>query len=698
MVDSVIQTNLLLWDKVFQDMKTLSFDAFQQRYNFLSIHYTFRQSFPYIDNMVLFCNECLNGQIETLQTDETDIFTLADLYRRKIDEIHNVIVAQKWNMPVKTDFYDDAAMNDMGKLLYKINRLPSRQGYVQRYFLESILLGATAVECQRKAEAEMSMTKNISRSDIPEKIMDILLQQGIQMTEQNEESVYELVCQTCGEILWSRKPAVPSEINKKLSQVFQDSFNVSLVSLPTIFQDQSEQLCHFIKETRLNMRRPQVAVRNLMLFAQNLEPIPHNDAEKMIYILMIPQSASVKENSLLEYRHIPEYIYPFMQTDEFKQIQQQMPYWDNYEKNSQKFDKRVMHVYAGVMALSWLRHLYQDLNSYEEMLDLIAEQKQNEEDDPKLYKAHTKDDEEKLLFFAQDLLAAANYSEKYLNFSVNKTGIEKTTIDKMIQKDTLNQKDISILEEMFRHIGRNLDDGIDVMQVAEVPDYSVVVNQIVALPHCPDKLDALICTEKALDVLFGDMYELMESSLFDIDCMIGRHQPQADALLTDFIRSSKEKYSDLDDESAESLSEKIHTGVVAAYLLPMYQNVKTNDKQKDAALAFIDNYEDMTPETQKFLFGLTQYYVPKVISHHPIWQPEEYSPEFIDALSTYSDAQVSLRYITDLQDTVEPALAEEKELASKYHKYQTQKAFFELPKNFDLMVAAHFAKVSQQQR
>ena len=251
---------------------------------------------------------------------------------------------------------------------------------------------------------------------------------------------------------------------------------------------------------------------------------------------------------------------------------------------------------------------------------------------------------------------------------------------------------------MFRHIGRNLDDGIDVMQVAEVPDYSVVVNQIVALPHCPDKLDALICTEKALDVLFGDMYELMESSLFDIDCMIGRHQPQADALLTDFIRSSKEKYSDLDDESAESLSEKIHIGVVAAYLLPMYQNVKTNDKQKDAALAFIDNYEDMTPETQKFLFGLTQYYVPKVISHHPIWQPEEYSPEFIDALSTYSDAQVSLRYITDLQDTVEPALAEEKELASKYHKYQTQKAFFELPKNFDLMVAAHFAKVSQQQR
>ena len=133
MLNAVIQKNLLLWDNVFQDMKNMSVDALNQSRHFLPIHYTFRNSFPYIDNMILYCNQYLDGQIDVPDCKDTDLFSLAENYRQKIDEIHRVILQQQMSEEIRTDFYNDEAIESMGALLYKINRLPSQQGYTYGY-------------------------------------------------------------------------------------------------------------------------------------------------------------------------------------------------------------------------------------------------------------------------------------------------------------------------------------------------------------------------------------------------------------------------------------------------------------------------------------------------------------------------------------------------------------------------------------
>lgn len=697
MFDTAIQKNLLLWDSIFQKMKDVSVHALSQGRNFLPIHYTLSYSAPYIDNMALFCNEYFGGYIDNTKAENLDLLTLADVYRKKIDDIHHVIQQQGFQQEVRTDFYSDDAMNDIGNLLLKINKLPKQQGYIQRYFMESLLIAATAVESQNRLETEAGLAQNISQSELPEKVIAVLKELGIQINEENEDSVLDLLCQTCGEALLSRKPAIPSELNKKISHILSNSFAVDENILRSNIQDQSEVLCTFIKNTKSSMRQPQAAIRNLMLFSQNLKHISHNDVENIIYISKIPSSVHISDNTLSANAPLPEYVRSFADTEAFKKVQSQMAYWDKYEKDSHNFDEKSIKFHAGILSLSWLRHLYQDLNYYEELLYKVSEQKDDEEDDNiKIRDYEGSASEKEILDFAKDLVVAAKYSDKYADFKINKTGVDENTLNKMSRKDTLDVQDVNILEEMFHIIDQNLEDGVEVLRIADIPDYESSIQDIIAMPHGVERQDALKCADGALGVVFEDMYELMECALFDVDCIIGQSKPQADEELEDFINDTIREYPDLCHESAESLTCKIHSGVVAAYLIPLYQKAKTNEKQKDAAVSFIDDYEDMQPETQKFLQGLTEYYAQKISSDHPMWQENEYTTDFKEALETYEDAQVSLRYITDLQDDVTQALDEEKALSVKYNKYQAQKAMFELPKNFDLMLASKFMGAVKQ--
>ena len=693
MLDSVTERNLFLCDKVFLNLKTLFDSSLRDDRGFLSVYYGLKNARPYINNLALFCNLYFDKNIKPIRSDNYDLFASGKEYKKTIGEIDKVISQHYTGKKFQIDFSSDSDMEILGNLLSEIDQQPKSLGLINRYFMGGMIEAAVAVEKERRKILKMGLEDHIEEAELADQIMSVLSGYGVRVTEDNTDSVYELLCQTGNEFLVEKNMPRTADVNKSIVKQLHRTFKIQESLLEPYFEKQSEQMCNLIAQTRKYINRPKQALYNLCLFAGNLKVVPHDDVEKLIYVSKLSRPIVMHNYRLVSNQDIPDYLMPYENNPDFKAVQKQMPHWEEYEKNSRRFDRDDVYGQCGVIAWYWLRNLYEDIGYYCEQADKLCQQKDDDEEDDdndKKYKisAVSRKDEEDFALFAENLIKASHYVEKYTDCVINRSGIEEKTVEMMLCQEHLSVDDVKVLWDMINVIGDDLDDKNEIFKSIGIPDWHGTAKLIQSMPHGKDRQEALECLNGCLNVVFQESYDDMESRLFDIDCLIGQKYPENDEMLFDFIKNGANTYPDLQNENLAEVSDAIHMGVLAAYLAPLYQAVEFNDAQKNVAVCFIDNYTGFAPETQKFLFNLTQYYAEKLINKYSAEQDIQECPEELnEALIAYDDAQDVLEDIADTQEEVEEELMAERKISVEYHKYKTQKEMFELPENFDLMLA-----------
>lgn len=695
MSESVTQKNLALFSEMLMELNKASIKAFNRGRNFLPIYNTYRVQQPYIDNLVLYCNQYLDGNIDITNNQPQELLELVQANQQKIENIHNLISQQNFS-DINCNFYTKDALNELGELLAKIDQQTEKQKVINRYFMRGMLEAAVAVMLNRRQNSEVVITKNINESEIPERMISLLAEQGISMNDENESSVYEILYQECGELISKRTPIHPKELSKSIAHTMHEYFSVNEKNLRKDIEKDTEILCGFIKDAKVHMRRHQAVVRELMLFSQNIEFIPHEKVENYIYTL---STSDMRESELKEKwssgKSLPKYLLPFAKTPEVLSIMQQMPQWEKYEQNSQNFDKDEIYGQASLMSLSLIKSIYREFDEYEEILDDLSEIKEDEEEDNiKKIDSNTTEKEKSLLDFVERLISATAMVEKYSQLHLNNTGIDNTTIDRMRHKNNLNSQDINVLGEIISAVDANVDDCLDIINMAVIPDYAETLQMVEKMPHGKEKQEMLTCLMTSMDATLEDICEDLEKTVFDIDCQIGHQTPELENKIKKLFEDSEKQYPEITSE----LIEKIHEGVVISYLLPCYnKKIPYNGTEAELAAAYIDEYEDLPQETQDYIQQICQYYGEKIVeAHNPEVIRKNQSPKLQENIMEFYNCQFCIQEIDDMQQSVEEMLKEEKKLSAAYHKYKIQKEKFEMPENIDIVLASVFNNAKQR--
>ncbi|MBR1605837.1 MAG: hypothetical protein IJ660_07015 [Alphaproteobacteria bacterium] len=698
MSESVTQKNLLLFSEILFELNKASRKAYNRGHHFLPIYQTYRVLQPYINNLSLYCQKYLDKGALIKPNQPQELFDLVQDSQQMIENIHEILMKQ--NFPnVNCNFYIEEARDELGRLLIDIDHLPKHQRIINRYFMRGMLEAATAIMLNRRQNSESAVAKNINESEIPEKFITFLAEQGVAMNDDNETSVYEILYQECGELISQRAPVQPKELSQSIAHSMHKYFSVNEQNIRKNIEKDSETLCGFIKEAKKHMRRHQSVVRELMLFAQNIDFIPHEKAENCIYEIFVPNVAKIEKSQ--EWRSdkpMPQYLLPFAETPDVLLIKQQMPQWERYEQDSQNFDKKAIYHSASLMSLSLIKSMYRELDEYEEILDELSEIKEDEEEDGfRKIDNNVAEREKYILDFTEKLVSATAMVEKYAQLRLNNTGIDSLTIDKMKHKDNLDMQDITILGEFISTIDNNIGDCLDVINMAVIPDYNEVSLMVQEMPHGKEKQEALTCLMSSMDVTSEDLCENLEEVVFNIDCQIGHQAPELENKFRTLVADTKRQYPELNAWEEDDLACKIHEGVVVSYLLPYYQKEDYNGSEAEMVAAYVDGYEDLSSETQAYLQQISRYYGENIVemydSKKKAMKP---SQKVHDDIIEFYNCQYCLQEIDEIQQEVAKALTEEKVLAAAYHKYKTQKAKYELPDNINLVLTSLFNQAKRQ--
>ena len=698
MLDVVTQKNLRLLDLALVDLAEASLTALRRGVNVLPVNHSFSLIEPYIDNLELYYSEQFGVSFDEGQEKSSELFARAEQSRRRIKKLHQFAEKHLEPLDIQPDFSDDDTMVYLGNLFEEISLQPLEEEFVNLYFLRGMLETAGVVALYRRQNTETGIAKNIDHSEIVEEIMSSLLSCGIADNTANENAVYGILCEECGYFLIHGDTRFPSRLARQIAQSFKENFAIDEAKIYPVLEKNSVLMCNFIQQAKDRMQQHRMSVHNLLFFGRDIKFIPHDAAEQMIYLNIIGENVKVKKDEVLTSRHLPDYLSCVSKTQDFKMVKSQMPQWEIYEKKANHFNHEQVYYELSKVNLFWLGCLYADINLMESQLMEIADTKDMDDDEDRFQlKIKENQKEKEVLAFCRDLVEATRLGEKYINgalgldMTLNNTGLGLETLDKFSQKESLNREEIHILGEFIGTVGQNLDNGIDIIKACTIPDYDTVLSQVLHMPHGDERLSALKCLSGALEATQEQLGEELEAVLFDIDCLIGGHHAETDMMLSDFLQGSVSQYPDLQKENIDQLAQNLHRGVLAAYVIPAYQQQKTTKDQTQAAMMFWDNFDDYTPETQHYLTKLVDFYAQKVmkiqtqnIAKTPV------SDELQEYLDDFQDGFVSLRYFDGLQDNVDEALMQETAISLKYRKYCTQKSMFELPKHFNLMLAAKF--------
>ena len=692
MIDSIIQTNIQLFDDSLLNLSKISTLALERGSYFLPLYKKIREMHPLIENFALYCNERLGAQIMLPENNEKDIFKAIVKDNESINTIHQFIQTQNFTPTTEINLYTAKGLTELRGLLRRINHLSLDEVAIQKYFTQGIIDSATAIVSYHKQYKKDDIFEQIDDSDIPEQLITTLSSQGLNITDENEETIYEILYQECDNILSNRHQSSSQTLAASLVNSLHKEFNLDPKNLPSLLEKTSTSLYRLIKQTKKKMQKYTRMNRSLMLLAQGLPAQDHNSIETTIY--GAPQHTVPKKNvtTKIHKKTFPSYLQPFVQTPEFKTLQQQESLWKKYEHplSAKKFSDTKNLLRA--MSLASIKCLYQDFPYYDEILDKLMDKFDDEEEEDKnsILSMDMSSSEEELLDFAKKLLKTIDISRKYSDLDLNDTGITVDTIKNMQQKETLDSQDIIILSELLGILENNIEDSAEVINTAIMPNDKKSIKLIQKLPHGIVKKDALTCFSTALECTFADLYEEMEEILCDIDNTIGHPVANIDETITDFITSDISQHNDLKSYKAEDLTQKLHEGILCAYILPHLQKIKQDGNEKEASMASIEEYDKFSPQTQQYLQNLAEYYAHKTLAFIP--QTKKIPTKVREAIKDYNACRTYLYAIEKRQAEIKNDLRAEEKIFQKYQHYKEQKSRYELPSNIDLWLVAQMRK------
>lgn len=690
MLDDATQKNLLLFDEVLAAMRQSSQQGWKRSAGFVPLFGAYKVLRPYIENFALYCNEYLGAKINISNEGCDDMVRQAAICQREIAEIHRFI-GTKIPQKNQINLYDENSAAQLADLWRSFGSMRKEDAYMNRYFLRGSMEFAAAVLVYRRDASGFNTAEVLENEAIAHGISEALSLRGVELEDDKNEQLANAVYDGCENLLNGGREITSDDLDKEIYRQIRQSLPIEEHLLKTAIAGQKQSLWHFISKARKSKQRNQAALRRLLLLAPDIKAGPHEDMEHMIYLGQLQTSVPIRDNLLRSDYPLPDYLKNCEDDKRLQAVLAQLKTREEFEKQSENFDKEEIYAILGRMNMRRLGSVYENLSACEDNLQNLTEVENDEidfddENDEQPVK-YLRSDE--VIDFALDLEQTTRFAQKYSDLSLNKTGVDRALLLRLKNKDEWRGQEAHILDEFVRLVGAELDENLPL--VREGGDFDMIegINKVTAMPHGEERQEALTCVIGSMQSISDSLDEETQVQSDEIDNQIGYKSPDKEALLQDFLNDGAQIYADLKDCDTEALYKQIHQGVLNAYVIPEYLEVECEGDRTDLALAYVDDYDAYQPETQKFLHSLSAYYADKIMPfHREAIKKGEISDNLEMNLENYDIAMAGLQSVEATVDELGAELAEENKIVADYKRYQQEKAVYEQPKIYDLMLAA----------
>ena len=693
MLDDATQKNLLLFDEVLAAMQQSSQQGWKRSAGFVPLFGAYKVLRPYIENLALYCNEYLGAKIEISREGADDMVRQAAICQREIAEIHRFI-GTKIPQKNQINLYDEDSAAQLADLWRSFDNMRKEDAYMNRYFLRGSMEFAAAVLVYRREASGFNTAEVLENEAIAHGISEALSQHGIDLEDDKNEQLVNAVYDGCENLLNGGREITSEDLDEEIYKQIRQSLPIEEHLLKTAIAGQKQSLWHFISKARKSKQKNQAALRRLLLLAPDIKAGPHEDMEQMIYLGQLQTSVPVRDNLLRSDYPLPDYLKNCEGDERLQAVLAQLKTHEHFEKQSENFDKEEIYAILGRMNMRRLGTVYENLSTCEDNLQNLTEVENDEidfddENDENRLRPVKYLRSDEVIDFALDLEQTTRFAQKYSDLNLNKTGVDRALLMRLKNKSEWCGQEAHILDEFVRLVGAELDDNLP--HVKESDDFDMIegINKVVAMPHGEERQEALTCVIGSMQSVSDSLDEETQVQSDEIDNQIGYKSPDKEALLQDFLNDGVRIYADLKDCDTEALYQQIHQGVLNAYVIPEYLEVEYDGDKTDLVMAYVDDYDNYQPETQKFLHSLSTYYADKIMPfHREAIKKGEISDTLEMNLESYDIAMAGLQSVGVTVDELGAELAEENKIMADYRRYQQEKAMYEQPKIYDLMLAA----------
>ncbi len=692
MLDGAIQKNLLLFDDALVAMHQASRQGWRQGVGFVSLFGAYKILRPYIENLALYCNEYLGAEINISHADADDMVRQASICQREIAEIHKFISAK---IPQKNqiDFYDEDSSAQLMDLWRSFGTMRPEDAYMHRYFLRGSMEFAAAVLVYRRNMSGFCLSEMLENEEVTNGISEALSRKGVDLDDNNEDKLINAIYDGCIDLFNDGRGIVAENWQDEIVDSIKKSVPIDDNLLKTIIAEQKQSLWKCLSKAQDTSQKNQAALRQLWRLSSDVVVGSHEDMMQMIYLGKLDDNVVMRDNVLRSDSALPEYL-RHCQDERLDAVLAQLKPREEFEKQSENFNKREIYGALGRMNMLRLGSLYENLSTCEDNLQNLTEVENDEidfdyENDENRLRPIKYLRSDEVIDFALDLEQTTRFAQKYSYLNFNKTGVDRALLMRLKNKDEWCGQEAHILDEFVRLVGDELDENL--LQIREGNDWSVGddINKVVAMPHGEERLEALTCLIGSMQSISDSLDEETQVQSDEIDSQIGYKSPDKEALLQDFLNDGTRIYADLKDCDTKMLYQQIHQGVLNAFVVPEYLEVECEGDKIDLAMAYVDDYDNYQPETQKFLRSLSAYYAEKIMPfHREAIKKGEISDTLEMNLESYEMAMVGLHSVETTVAVLGAEFDAENKIVADYKHYQQEKALFEQPKMYDLMLAA----------
>ncbi len=573
------------------------------------------------------------------------------------------------------------------------------------WFRNSLILSLSLLKAKRTSRVE-KLFDDIDMQNIGDKIAESLKNAGVEVQESQIDDIFGVLYDIGEDLSNSRKQVdkhrVIQDVVVKIKNECRLGENEEGL-VDSVVQN-IDGFVALVRKAQTSVQKISSPFRAINLTIQSLPKGPDNKTvRRTIYWegiaangMSVPPAPSAEMLSWDKAEVLPEYLEPYRTDARFQKVNRELSVWKKYEEAGKEAKVPLLEDYMESVVKQWVEMVSEDFYKFKENLDILGDTlfEQNSEDEDELHLPKqnivVEEIQKDTLAFAEKLLLLSRAAKKYVNVLLNTSGVSEKDLERISESGQWTSNDLKAIELVINSVSDNFEDKGYFFDRNESVCEQDMLDEIIALPHSPEKRDMLSVIKESFEKVSDDAFEEQEALRLVAAGYVEIEHEDIRENLNDFLVSGAEGYPDLKNVDLNNLAEEIDEGVTSNYILPLYHREDKSDQALKLTLMQLPGYEFYALETKRFISSLVRYHAKELtLRHRHLIAEDDYSPSITRKTAAYYDSLDRFGVVERKLDKVNDALEVENGIYEKYQAFCKEKEIFNVSDDLVLKMLAH---------
>ncbi len=627
--------------------------AQKRREKYISILPTYKEIdklLPWTENLAVWCNNKYGTAIHADLKNPDDLISRVDYLCELSSQIFDTL--QKKNVHLQI-FQEDKQRSFSSHWSDELQLFPQEtsEEAFNNYWMKGIVAAELVSTKIRSWNFVDKIYTDIQDTNIIENVIN-----SLPVPQDDEIDAVSSMQDSAFELFRDAHPLTDERYEIFLASSLSEAMGISIA--PKVYWDRSfDELHDFIQRAQQTYRKLN---HKMLLDSLNVNPqapsLSDEEAGKFINQILNISVARDEEN--------------LVSKPKTKDM-----FFESYEKNNDAPEWRIFHQQMCDAVSEWM-HIQKDtLWAAQGQVEELLETADDYEDETGVNGIVVdEEDAAAIIHYARQAVLLGQASKKYMNITLNDTGISDESLSVLAEKTVWKQEDLQLLDNFFGAFSDAMDEKGFLFSDDEV-DYAVLSGILDDMPHCQNKYDAA----KILSAIVADKADYLADGIaaqqYDIVGQFIEQTPTLGDEIEDFLQMSVDLHPDVTEDDIDEIHREMTVSVVNTVLIPKLYGMIPDEKELPLSHFSIEKMSELSDDSSAWIAGLMKYYAGKMCALYDGENPKvSFSPELKEQTDDYLQKGGILEYYEDLVEETQGLLDAEETLQQKYNLYRQEQA------------------------